>query len=386
MSKHEGVRVLLVDDDPSILRATENVFKRQGWTVVTARDGLDARKQLQDGGFDVVVSDVNMPGYGGLEFLRNVRERDLDVPVVLMTGTPTVDSSIRAIEYGAFRYLVKPVPNDTLVEIIGHAVRLHKLARLKREALELQGGAGRLGERAALEARFSSGLERLWLAFQPVVSWRDRSVFGYEALLRSSEPLMNDPADMLDAAERLQRIRDLGRVVRANVAKVADAPEAAGVLLFVNLHASELNDEELYWAESPLSGFAARVVLEVTERASLYGVPDMAARLAKLRRMGFRLAIDDLGAGYAGLTSFTLLEPEIVKLDMSLVRDVDTDSKRQRIIRSMKTLCDELNILVVSEGIETPGERDMLAELGCDLFQGHLFARPERGFPVPRFA
>jgi EAL domain-containing protein (putative c-di-GMP-specific phosphodiesterase class I)/CheY-like chemotaxis protein len=385
MSKYEGVRVLVVDDDPSILRASEAVLKRQGWIVETARDGLDARKRLQNGAFDVVVSDVNMPGYGGLEFLRNVRERDLDVPVVLVTGKPAVDSSIRAVEYGAFRYLIKPVPNDTLVEVIRHAVRFHKLARLKRQALELQGGAGRLGERAALEGRFASGLERMWMAFQPLVSWRERRVFGYEALLRSDEPLMKNPADMLDAAERLERIRDLGRAVRAKIAMAAAAPEAADALLFVNLHSSDLNDDELYLAGAPLSRFATRVVLEITERASLYGVQDMVARLAKLRGMGFRLAIDDLGAGYAGLTSFTLLEPEIVKLDMSLVRGVDRDSKRQSIIRSMKTLCDELKMLVVAEGIETPGERDMLAELGCDLFQGYLFARPERGFPVPRW-
>jgi EAL domain-containing protein (putative c-di-GMP-specific phosphodiesterase class I) len=331
----------------------------------------------------VIVSDVNMPGCGGLEFLRSVRERDLDVPVILMTGTPAVDSSIRAIEYGAFRYLIKPVPNDKLVEGIRHAVRLHKLARLKREALELHGGADRLGERAALEGRFTNSLDRIWVAFQPVVAWRARHVFGYEALLRSDEPLMKNPADMLDAAERLARIRDLGRVVRAKVAAMAGDPAVAGTLLFVNLHSSDLNDNQLYSADSPLSEFASRVVLEITERESLYGVEDMPARLVKLRAMGFRLAVDDLGVGYAGLTSFTLLEPEIVKLDMSLVRGVDMDSKRQSIIRSIKVLCDELNILVVAEGIETAGERDMLVELGCDLLQGYLFAKPERGFPVP---
>ncbi|HMJ51203.1 MAG TPA: EAL domain-containing protein [Polyangiaceae bacterium] len=383
MSTYEGVRVLVVDDDPYVLRATESVLKRQGWTVETARDGLDARKQLLNGPFDVIVSDVNMPGCGGLEFLRSVRERDLDVPVILMTGTPAVDSSIRAIEYGAFRYLIKPVPNDKLVEGIRHAVRLHKLARLKREALELHGGADRLGERAALEGRFTNSLDRIWVAFQPVVAWRARHVFGYEALLRSDEPLMKNPADMLDAAERLARIRDLGRVVRAKVAAMAGDPAVAGTLLFVNLHSSDLNDNQLYSADSPLSEFASRVVLEITERESLYGVEDMPARLVKLRAMGFRLAVDDLGVGYAGLTSFTLLEPEIVKLDMSLVRGVDMDSKRQSIIRSIKVLCDELNILVVAEGIETAGERDMLVELGCDLLQGYLFAKPERGFPVP---
>ena len=111
-------------------------------------------------------------------------------------------------------------------------------------------------------------------------------------------------------------------------------------------------------------------MLEVTERASLYGVKNVAACVAKLKALGFDTAIDDLGAGYAGLTSFTQLEPRIAKLDMSLVRGVDTDARRQSIIRSMVKLCDELEMLVVAEGVETVAERDMLAELGCDLLPG----------------
>ena len=121
----------------------------------------------------------------------------------------------------------------------------------------------------------------------------------------------------------------------------------------------------------------------MTERASLYGVKNLAASVAQLKSLGFQIAIDDLGAGYAGLTSFTQLEPEIAKLDMSLVRGVDTDLRRQTIVRSMKKLCEELGILVVAEGVETATERDMLADLGCDLLQGYLFARPGRGFDAP---
>jgi EAL domain-containing protein (putative c-di-GMP-specific phosphodiesterase class I) len=126
-------------------------------------------------------------------------------------------------------------------------------------------------------------------------------------------------------------------------------------------------------------------VLEVTERASLYGVKNLSACVAKLKALGFQIAIDDLGAGYAGLTSFTQLEPELAKLDMSLVRGVDGDSRRQSIVRSMKRLCDDLGMQVVAEGVETAAERDMLTELGCDLLQGYLFAKPQRGFAAMRW-
>lgn len=133
--------------------------------------------------------------------------------------------------------------------------------------------------------------------------------------------------------------------------------------------------------DAPLSAIASRVVLEITERASLDEVKDARARIADLREIGFMIAIDDLGAGYAGLTSFATLQPEIVKLDMSLIRGVDRDSTRQKLVRSMTALCKDLGMTVVAEGVETTAERDTLTELGCDLLQGYLFARPGRPFP-----
>lgn len=385
MQQAETNRVLLVDDDAVLLRAYKRVLTQEGWAVETALDGLEASQRLQEGAFEVIVSDINMPGYGGLGFLRGVRERDLDVPVILMTGKPTVDTSVRAIEYGVFRYLLKPLNQDTLVETVGRAARLHKLARLKRRALEIAGTEGRwLGDREALEARYKRANELLWMAFQPIVAWRERRVFGYEALLRSDEPTLTAPGDILEAATRLGRLRELGRIIRAKSAELArHMPSDAR--LFINLHASELADDALLDAATPLARIASRVVLEVTERESLEGVSDASARVQALRKLGFQIAIDDLGAGYAGLTSFAQLEPDVVKLDNTLVRGIDALPKKQSIVQSMKKLCDELGMLVIAEGVETPAERDALAAAGCNLFQGYLFARPERGFTAPAF-
>jgi EAL domain-containing protein (putative c-di-GMP-specific phosphodiesterase class I)/ActR/RegA family two-component response regulator len=381
----EGLRALLVDDDPTILHGYSRMLERHGATIETASNGKEAVERVKNRPFDVIVSDISMPEMTGLEFLKAVRAHDLDVPVILATGEPSLESAMRAVEYGAFRYLPKPVSPELLWETVSYAAKLHKLAVVKRQALEMPGREGpRLGERAALEVRFSWGLAGLWMAFQPIVSWRQRTVFGCEALLRSEEPLMKNPADMLDAAERLGRLHELGRAVRAAVAKAAPGAPA-DAKLFVNLHSADLNDEDLYSPDAPLSKIASRVVLEVTERASLYDVKNVAASIARLKRLGFQIAIDDLGAGYAGLTSFTQLAPEVAKLDMSLVRGIHADSRLQSIVRSMKSLCDELGVCVVAEGVETAAERDMLAELGCDLLQGYLFARPERGFKTPKW-
>ncbi|MEO7112296.1 MAG: response regulator, partial [Polyangiaceae bacterium] len=183
MSQSPALRILIVDDNDSLLRASQRLCEREGWIVTTAKDGLEAKEKVRAAPFDVIVSDINMPGYGGLEFLRSVREQDLDVPVILVTGKPSVESSMRALEYGAFRYLVKPVPHDKLRDVVQQATRLHELARLKRQAMQLPGSdEHRLREGAALEIRFARCLELMWMAFQPIVSWKGRTIFGNEAL------------------------------------------------------------------------------------------------------------------------------------------------------------------------------------------------------------
>jgi EAL domain-containing protein (putative c-di-GMP-specific phosphodiesterase class I) len=261
-------------------------------------------------------------------------------------------------------------------------VGLHKLSRLKRDALRRVREADVvIADSLGLSASFDRALDTLWMAFQPIVSATDRSLFGYEALLRGEEKLLPHPGAIIAAAERLGRLPVLGARIRA-AAAAAMSSAAPGVALFVNLHARDLMDDNLVAPDSPLSAIADRVVLEITERTSLDEVPDARAKINELRSMGYRIAIDDLGAGYAGLTSFVALGPEFVKLDMSLIRDADKDPLKRKLIRSMAVLCKDLGIAVVAEGIETAAERDIVVELGCDLLQGYLHARPARPFPT----
>jgi EAL domain-containing protein (putative c-di-GMP-specific phosphodiesterase class I) len=255
------------------------------------------------------------------------------------------------------------------------------MAKMKREALALLGQEWeQAGDRAGLEASFDRALQTLWMAFQPIVDARTKGLYGYEALLRSGEPTLPHPGAVIQAAERLGRLDELGRAIRAHsAAQMQNAPPDA--VLFVNLHTRDLLDESLMSPESPLTAIASRVILEITERASLDVVKDIRPRVARLREMGFRIAIDDLGAGYAGLTSFALLEPDIVKLDMSLVRDIHKNPMKRKVVRSMTSLCNEMGLLVVGEGIEVVEERDTLLELGCQLLQGYLLAKPGKPFP-----
>jgi len=165
----------------------------------------------------------------GLQLTRIARERDLDVPIVLVTGRPTVESAIEALQHGAVEYLTKPVELPVLKACHREGVKLHEMARMKREAMALLGTArAQAGDRATLEASFDRALGALWMAYQPIVDARDRTLFGYEALVRTTEPTIPHPGAFLDAAERLERLDELGRVIRATSAEpIVGAPSEA---------------------------------------------------------------------------------------------------------------------------------------------------------------
>lgn len=373
--------MLLVDDEPGVRNMLRLVLTKAGYATEEAEDGLQAIEQLARTPFDVIVTDVNMPGSSGLDFLKNVRDRDLDVPVIMLTGKPTVEASSSAVEHGAFRYLVKPVLPAVIRDAVERAIKAHDLAKLKRRALAIHSSNPELlTNHATLTSNFEKALDALFMVYQPIVSWSAKKPHAYEALVRSAEPALMRPDLLLDAALRLGRMTDLSRRIRASVIAPPD-----GADLFVNLHASDLEDEDLFDPQSRLCKMAPRVVLELTERATIDDVVDVEARIVRLRSLGFRIAIDDVGAGYAGLSSFTTVDPEVAKLDMSLIRNIDTHAKKQSIVGSMMHMCTELGVKVVAEGVETVSERDVLLGLGCDLLQGYLFAKPDRNFPTPRW-
>jgi EAL domain-containing protein (putative c-di-GMP-specific phosphodiesterase class I)/CheY-like chemotaxis protein len=378
------VRVLVVDDDPETARGLHRTLTYLKYHVEVAPSGRAALALLGSGSFEVVLSDISMPEMDGFDLIHAIRRIDSQVPIVLLTGEPTVKTAIRALEVGAFRYITKPVDAQELTQVIDKAARLQAMARVKAEAAAILSHRPPPDDRETLAANFNRAIASLWVAFQPIVDAKTKTIYGYEALMRSREPSLPHPGAVLDAAEQLRRLDELGRHIRRLASEAI--PLASGKpSIFVNLHVRDLLDPELIGEQSPLLPFADQIVLEVTERASLDEVPDVRQRVAELRRAGFRIAVDDLGAGYAGLTSFALLEPEIVKLDMSLIRDVHVTPTKRKVVRSMTNLARDMGMLVVAEGIECIEERETLIELGCDFLQGYLLAKPAPAFPEIRW-
>jgi EAL domain-containing protein (putative c-di-GMP-specific phosphodiesterase class I)/CheY-like chemotaxis protein len=360
------------------------VLTGEGWEVTAVGDVRSAIATIEaaKAQFDCVLSDIHMPELDGFELVKAVRQHDDDIPVLLMTGDPSLDGAVKAIDTGAVSYITKPFSPETLAAAVARAARRHGMQRMRRRA-DSYNRAVYGEDRGEVEQRFARALERSWMAFQPIVDMRNRRVFAYEALLRTDEESLRRTDVFIATAERLDRVPVLGRRVRGAVAEAArDAPDEAK--LFVNVHGLELDDEELFATHTAFAKLAPRVVLEITERTGLDPAAGP-ARVAMLRKLGYGIAVDDLGAGYAALGAIASLEPEVVKLDMSLIRDLERHATKRRVVGAIATLCKELGSLVIAEGVETPAERDACAGAGIDLLQGYLFAKPARGFPSVAF-
>jgi len=373
-------RVLLIDDDTLVLRSLSRALSAGNLHVTATEDPYKAMRLVGAESFDAVLCDIRMPQMSGLAFARFVRAQHPEVPILLMTGDPQLESALEAIEVGILEYLSKPIEPTKLRNAVARAVKLNQFGRLRREAQNVVRSEPPPSRHDTMNAALTRALSTLHVAFQPIVSPSDRTIFGYEALLRVKEPELPSPPAVIEAAELTGRTDEVGARVRAAATLAFErAPKDAH--LFLNILPLDLMAEELYDQRSAVGRLADRIVLEVTERAELGKVKDALPRIQRLRAQGYRIAVDDLGAGYAGLSSFAALEPEFTKLDMSLVRGAHTSSVKQRVVGSIVSLCRDLGSIVVAEGIETIEDRLTLASLGCELMQGYFFARPAPAFP-----
>jgi EAL domain-containing protein (putative c-di-GMP-specific phosphodiesterase class I) len=219
---------------------------------------------------------------------------------------------------------------------------------------------------------------QITMAFQPIVAVSSRVVFAHEALVRGThgesagQVLAQVTADNRYAFDQACRIRAIEQAAALSLPALLSInfmPNAVYIpahCLRATLAAATRHD----W---PLSS----ILFEVTEQEVMRDPAHLLDILRTYRDVGLKTAIDDFGAGYSGLNLLADFSPDLLKLDMHLVRGIDQDRKRQAIARHGAALAQELGITVIAEGIETADESHALQDLGIDLQQGYLFARPQ---------
>jgi EAL domain-containing protein (putative c-di-GMP-specific phosphodiesterase class I) len=230
----------------------------------------------------------------------------------------------------------------------------------------------------AESAAFADAARCLYVAVQPVISWSQQEVVSCELPLRSQHRLLGRPERLRAAAVRHGRIHEPGRGVRAELATCIDDLPSGDV--YVNLHPAELEDDALLDPEAPLSRHARRVILDVSAQAGLDRV-GAGARVARLRELGFRIALDDVSES-SGLGLLAILRPEVLKIDGSLIHGIRRDPLRRALVRGLVDLGARLGATIIAEGVETEDDLTGAVECGADQCSGFLFGRPASRLPA----
>lgn len=221
------------------------------------------------------------------------------------------------------------------------------------------------------ETALAEGL--IHCAYQPIVDLATGTIFGYEALARSRTPEFPHPPALFEAAIAERFCGRLGRALRQMA--VRDCPNDR---LFLNMHPDELSEGWLVRPDDPVTLHDRDVFLEVTESVPLSHYRFCHSVLSEIRSRGVKLAVDDLGAGFSNLKYIADLQPEVVKLDRSLVAGLDANRPLRRLATSLVSLCHEMGARVVAEGIETRDELLAVVDTGAHFGQGYYLARPNR--------
>jgi|GEM_PF-327408 len=237
---------------------------------------------------------------------------------------------------------------------------------------------------------------QLTAQFQPIVSLKDGQVFGYEALIRGPKGgVLRRPGMMFHAADKARMVAwyDIACIeqIFGQAAKMGFGKTVAKRrLLFVNMDAEglsylELQDRTLGEVAAQFGLSPAGIVLEVTERQAVEEFPRLARYLMTLREEGFRIAIDDAGAGYSSLQAIAELRPDFVKISRELVKELDDNGARRALLSALVHYARRVGTTVLAEGAETRDELAHLIDLGIPLGQGYLMGRPADDFRgVPR--
>ncbi len=229
----------------------------------------------------------------------------------------------------------------------------------------ISASAGTEPEIAAIRAAFAPGA--LSVVHQPIIELSGGEILGVEALARFRPPPNRPPDRWFDAAQRV------GRRVELECLAITLACRTLAQLpadCFLSLNASPATVLDPAFTEQLTSVDVERVVLEVTEQAQIDSYERFADALAPLRARGLRLAVDDLGAGFASLNHILRLEPDLIKLDRSITRQIDRHRPTRAMAAALTSFAIETGMLVVAEGIETATQRALLTTLGVSLGQG----------------
>ena len=383
--------VVVVDDEPANVALLERILRAAGVADVHGvTDPREAVSSCIELGADLLLLDMLMPhmdGFAVISALDEALGAAEFLPVLVLTADDSTLTRDRALMAGAKDFVAKPFDRAEVVLRVRNLLETRKFyvegqrhntalqdeldaqqEQQRREEQEHRERQQRIEELLAGDA--------LHLVFQPIVDLATRATLGVEALSRFDTQPAWTPDLWFNEAAELGRGADLELVaIEAALAQLPQLPDEQ--FLSLNVSPSTALVPRLTGLLEPA---AERIVLELTEHTRIDDLHELLGALAPLRARGIRIAVDDAGAGYAGLRQILQLRPDIIKLDIDLTRGIDQDPARRALATAMVAFANEISAVIIAEGIETSDELKTLQQVGISWGQGYHLARPA---PLP---
>ena len=382
--------MIVADDNPRVREGLIDLIGGEPSLdlVGVAQDASEAIDLAERHQPEVALVDVGMPGGGGARVARELRARFCPTRVIALSAHEEREIILRLLGAGVVGYLVKDAAPQEILAAIRDCVEGYPIFSREVTAALVEEIGGYLRRREdesetllqrGVRARRLIRGEGLGMALQPVIDLETGVIEGVEALARFTPPPAWGPNEWFEEVETLGlRVELELAALSRGLAEVRRLP--LDWFLSVNLSPDAVMTEEVLRALQQHR--VDRVVVEITEHARVADYARLLAALEDFRSRGGRVAIDDTGAGFASFRHVVALVPDVIKLDMSLTRNIDQDRGRRALASAMISFAAEVGATIIAEGVETQGELASLQALGVRYGQGFYLAPPRRVPPA----
>ncbi|HEX4433052.1 MAG TPA: EAL domain-containing response regulator [Frankiaceae bacterium] len=375
---YNAMSVLVVDDNPSNCALMAALLNEQGmYRVHTETDARRVPRRLVEDNPDLVLLDLHMPHVDGHTVLTQIQRfaAGTFLPVLVLTADTTIETRDLALSQGAQDYLTKPVDFVEATLRIANLLQTRRLLSALRQTAEPPQERGRRWtDRVQRRDRTQTVLNERSISpvFQPVVDLNSLQIVGHEGLSRFPGDSPWPAPWFADAFEVGLGVELEWLAAQTLLGHLDELPP--DTFLAINMSPVTI----LHAIERDLCppDACSRVVIELIEHVPIEDYSVLQRALAALREFGAKLAADDLGSGYAGFRHLVDLRPDIIKLDMSLVRGIHRSSGQRALASALVAFAADVGARVIAEGVEEQDELDMLRTIGVTWAQGYHLGRP----------
>jgi len=372
LANNNGKTILIVDDEPAITQLLTILLSSHGYITKVAVTGKQALEYITPN-IDLVLLDMFLPDSEGMKICQQIKSnaQTKDIPIIIISGRQNKADKIESLYLGAEDYLCKPFEPEELFARMDVILRRHDVRPNDHHQHE---------QETITELRRIIDEENVNVCFQPIYFLKPMTLLGLEMLSRpqTKTPMLN-PEVFFKAALKYGVYYEVEMIGWRKGIKMAAELFDGRQKLFLNCDPYLVESDKSKTVKQTFDGLGMscnEIFLEITERSAVIAFDVFYQRIKEYRHDGFKIAVDDLGAGYSSLESIIEIRPEAVKLDKRIVNGVSTDPYKNSIVKLFVAFCRENSIICVAEGIETKQDFDALIDLGVDAGQGYYLCRP----------